>query len=57
MFLIVNPDFSGVFAELPHIISDAAQFYRAEGRNTADKLFWSQYLAPNYPVAFADQLK
>ena len=57
MFLIVNPDFSGVFAELPHSISDAAHFYRAEGRNTADKLFWSQYLAPNYPVPFADQLK
>ena len=57
MFLIVNPDFSGVFAELPHSISDASQFYRAEGRNTANKLFWSQYLAPNYPVPFADQLK
>ena len=56
MFLIVNPDFSGVFAELPHSISDAAHFYRAEGKNTADKLFWSQYLAPNYPVPFADQL-
>ena len=57
MFLILNPDFSGVFAELPCSISDAAQFYRAEERNTADKLFWSQYLAPNYPVPFADQLK
>ena len=54
MFLIVNPDFSGVFAELPHSISDAAQFYRAEGRNTADKLFWLQYLAPNYPVPFSN---
>ena len=57
MFLIVNPDFSGVFAELPHSISDAAQFYRDEGSNTADKLFWSQYMAPNYPVPFANQLK
>ena len=57
MFLIWNPDFSGVFVELPCSISDAAQFYRAEERNTADKLFWSQYLAPNYPVPFADQLK
>ena len=57
MFLILNPDFSGVFAELHRSISDAAQFYRAEERNTADKLFWSQYLAPNYPVPFADQLK
>ena len=43
--------------ELPRSISDAAQSYRAEERNTADKLFWSQYLAPNYPVPFADQLK
>ena len=57
MFLILNPDFSGVFAKLPRSISDATQFYRAEERNTADKLFWSQYLAPNYPVPFADQLK
>ena len=57
MFLILIPDFSGIFAELPRSISDAAQFYRAEERNTADKLFWSQYLAPNYPVPFADQLK
>ena len=57
MFLILNPDFSGVFAELPRSISDADQFYRAEERNTADKLFWSQYLAPNYPVPFVDQLK
>ena len=57
MFLILNPDFSGVFAELPRSISDAAQFYQAEERNTVDKLFWSQYLAPNYPVPFVDQLK
>ena len=57
MFLILNSYFSGVFAELPRSISDAAQFYRAEERNTADKLFWSQYLAPNYPVNFANQLK
>ena len=54
MFLIVNPDFLGVFAELSHSISDATQFYR---RNTTDKLFWSQYLSPNYPVPFVDQLK
>ena len=46
-----------MFAELPRSISDAAQFYQAEERNTADKLFWSQYLALNYPVPFADQLK
>ena len=46
-----------MFAELPCSISNAAQFYRAEERNSADKIFWSQYLAPNYPVPFADQLK
>ena len=43
--------------ELPRSISDAAQFYRAKERNTADKLFWMQYLALNYPVPFSDQLK
>ena len=43
--------------ELPRSISDAAQFYRAEGGNIADKLFWMQYLAPNYLVPFSDQLK
>ena len=47
----------GAAAELPRSISNAAQFYRAEERNTADKLFWMQYLAPNYPVPFSDQLK
>ena len=49
--------YTGVFVELPRSISDAAQFYQAEGGNTADKLFWMQYLAPNYPVPFSDQLK
>ena len=39
MFLILSLNFSKVFAELPCSISDAAQFYRAEERNTADKLF------------------
>ena len=46
-----------VFAELPCSISDAAQFYRAEEKKTAEKLFWSQYLALNYPVSFINQLK
>ena len=46
-----------MFAELPRSISDATQFYQAEERSTAKKLFWSQYLAPKYPVPFADQLK
>ena len=52
--ILISP---GAFADLPHSISDAAQFYRAEEKKTAEKLFWSQYLAPNYPVPFVDQLK
>ena len=46
-----------MFAELPRSISDVTQFYRAEERSTAEKLFWSKYLVPVYPVPFADQLK
>ena len=57
MFLILSSDFSRGVGGTARSISDATQFYRAEERNTADKLFWSQYLAPNYPVPFADQLK
>ena len=49
--------FLGAFADLPRSISDAAQFYRAEEKKNAEKLFWSQYLVPNYPVPFVDQLK
>ena len=49
--------YTGVFAKLPCSISDAAQFYRAEWGNIVDKVFWMQYLAPNYPVPFSDQLK
>ena len=49
--------YTWVFAELPRSISDAAQFYLAKGGNTADKLFWMQYLVLNYPVPFTDQVK
>ena len=38
-------------------MSDVAQFYRAEEKETMENLFCSQYLAPNYPVPFVDQLK
>ena len=31
----------GAFADLPHSISDAAEFYRAEEGSLTDKLFWS----------------
>ena len=44
-------------ADLPCSISDAAQFYLTEEKKSAEKDFWSQYLAPNYPVPFIDQLK
>ena len=43
--------------DLPCSISDAAQFFRAKKKETAERLFWSQYLALNYPVPFVDQLK
>ena len=46
-----------MFADLLRSISDAAQFYRTEERKSAERNFWSQYLAPNYPVPFIDQLK
>ena len=47
----------GVFADLPRSVSNAKQFYRAEEGSSAEKLFWSQYLAPEHPVPFSDQLK
>ena len=43
--------------DLPRSISDAAQFYRTKERKSAGRSIWSQYLAPNYPVPFIDQLK
>ena len=43
--------------DLPRSISDAALFYRTEEKKSAERNFWSQYLAPNYPVPFIDQLK
>ena len=32
----------GAFADLPHSVSDAAEFYRAEGGGSTEKLYWSQ---------------
>ena len=43
--------------DLPRSISDATQFYWTEERESAERNFWSQYLVPNYPVPFIDQLK
>ena len=47
----------GVFADLPRSVSDAVEFYRAEEGSTTEKLFWVQYLGPEHPVPFSDQLK
>ena len=47
----------GAFADLPRSVSDAAEFFRAEEGRSTEKLFWSQYLAPEHPVPFTDQLK
>ena len=49
--------FPGVFTDLPRTVSDAAEFYRAEEGMSTEKLFWSQYLGPEHPVPFSDQLK
>ena len=46
----------GAFADLPRSVADAAEFFRAEGSST-EKMFCSQYLAPEHPVPFSDQLK
>jgi len=43
--------------DLPLSISAATQFYQTEEKKPAERNFWSQYLAPNYPVPFIDQLK
>ena len=47
----------GAFADLPRSVSDAAEFFRAEEGSSTEKLFLSQYLAPEHPVPFSDQLK
>ena len=44
----------GAFADLPRSVSDAADFFRAEEGSSMEKLFWSQYLAPEHPVPFTD---
>ena len=44
----------GAFADLPRSVSDAAEFFRAEEGGSTEKLFWSQYLAPEHPVPFTD---
>ena len=57
LVLILNFVFSGAFTGLPHSVSDAAEHYRAEEGMSTEKLFWSQYLEPEHPLPFSDQLK
>ena len=57
LVLILNLDFPGAFADLPHSVLDAAEYYRAEEGMSTEKLFWSQYLGPEHPLSFSDQLK
>ena len=45
------------FADLSRSVSDAAEFFRAEEGSSVEKLFWSQYCAPEHLVPFSDQLK
>ena len=47
----------GAYADLPRGVADAAEFFRAEEGSSAEKLFWLQYLTPEHPVPFSDQLK
>ena len=44
----------GAFVDLPCSIADAAELFRAEEGSSTEKLFWSQYLAPEHPVPFSD---
>ena len=59
MYLLLTRIWSspGAFADLPCCVSDAAEFFRAEEGSSMEKLFWLQYLAPEHPVPFSDQLK
>ena len=36
---------------------DVATLFQDEEGSSTEKLFWSQYLAPELPVALSDQLK
>ena len=47
----------GAFTDLPHSVSDAADFYRAQEGSSTEKLFWSQYAGAEHPTPLSDQLK
>ena len=47
----------GAFTDLPHSVSDAAQFYQVEDGSSTEKLFWTQYTEAEHPVPMSYQLK
>ena len=44
------------FADLPRSAANAAEYFRAQEGNTTEKLFWSQYLAPERPALLNNQM-
>ena len=44
----------GAVVDLSRSIADATEFFRAEEGSSTEKLFWSQYLAPEHPVPFSN---
>ena len=44
------------FMDLPKSVADAAQYFRAQERNTMEKLFWSQCLAPERPALLNNKM-
>ena len=44
------------FADLPRSVANAAKYFWAQEGNATEKLFWSQYLAPERPVLLNNQM-
>lgn len=44
------------FANLPRSATDVIQYFQAEKGNATEKLFWSQYLAPEQPALLNNQM-
>ena len=57
LFLTLVRSSPRAFADLPHSVLDAAEFYRAEEGSSMEKLFWSQYTGTEHPVTLSNQLK
>ena len=48
-----SPD---AFVDLPKSTTNAAQYFWAQEGNTTEKVFWSQYLAPERPALLNNQM-